>query len=99
MSRLEEIKNEYALMMLYPNWDVFISDMPIYQREEHYDEITLIYAQECSRASLEKASKKAKMYKESCGIPSECGCMGNCDYPISYINKKSITNPDNIVLL
>ena len=50
------------------------------------------YAEECVKASLEKASEKA-----------EYGIWQNDDMYLSesniFINRQSITNPDNMVLL
>lgn len=57
MKRLEEIKNEYAFVNQYPNWNEFISELPVYQREEHYDKVTELYAREVAQASLEKAAE------------------------------------------
>lgn len=98
MSRLEEIFNK--TISEYNENTSDINKFKFSQREKDiFKGMIRRYATECVKASLEKASKTAKIYKESCGISSECGCMGNCDYPISYINKKSITNPDNIILV
>ena len=58
--RLEEIRNEYAFSNQYPNWDEFISDLPIHQREDHYDATAIQYAREVAIASLEKADKAFK---------------------------------------
>lgn len=57
MKRLEDIKNEYAFVNQYPNWDEFISELPVYQREEHYDKVTELYAREVAQASLQKAAE------------------------------------------
>jgi len=69
MSRLEEIKNEYAKEMAYDNWrDLCIK---ISNREGskermltdiimHNDEASKIYAEECVKASLEKVDKSFK---------------------------------------
>ncbi len=84
MKKLEEIKNEYALMMVYPNWDEFISDLPIYNREEHYDEISNLYATECVKASLEKVSEIMYEYNRD-DNPQEASDL--------------VCNPENIILL
>lgn len=42
-----------------------------------------------------RIAEKARIQQESCGDSMTCGCMGRCDYPVSYINKKSIINPEN----
>jgi len=100
MNRLEEIKNEYALFNNYPNWDEFISDTPIFRREEHYDEIGKIYAEECVKASLEKASKNTEMHYHDgyfkTNTPKNYVQIGSDNV---QINKDSIINPENIILL
>lgn len=85
MSRLEEIKNEYAKSKNYVCWDQFISDQPNYKKDQAYNDVYIVYAVECCKASLEKASEKV-----------ECvTCYDNeCE-----IDLKSITTPENIVLL
>lgn len=95
MRRLEEIKNEY-IIELYPNHS-FIKDYDSYLEffaskhpfwfESVNDEISERYAKECSRATLNKSSENALINGSEF---SRCGCE---------INKESITNPDNIVLL
>jgi len=83
-TKLEEIKNEYAQLFRYNNWTDFINDQPNYCVEHHMNKICEIYAKECSQASLEEASKNA------CIEPK--GMM-------TRVDKESITDPDNIILL
>lgn len=94
MSRLEDIKNEYAKEFDYGDWISFINDQPSWGIEGHMNDVCKRYAKECSQASLEKASEKAEIY-----IPD--GAYMDC-----YVNpenieilKSSITNVENITLL
>lgn len=84
MKRLEEIKNEYAFVNQYPNWNEFISELPVYQREEHTDKVTELYAREVAQASLQKAAENAVIEPK--------GMM-------TRVDKESITSPNNITLL
>ncbi len=84
MSRLEEIKNDYAKANQYDNWTDFINDEAHWMVEKHMDNVCEIYAKECSQASLEKASEKA--FIEPKGM-------------MTRVDKESITNVENIVIL
>lgn len=90
MSRLEEIKNEYAKEFDYKDWTSFINDQPNYAVENHMNDICTHYAKECSQASLEKSSDKLCEHF----IDEE-------EIMVNVANKycNSITNPENIVLL
>lgn len=92
MSRLEEILQKHED-----------------QKEFHFheiDKLTIIYpavreyVEECVKASLEKASEKAKMnYHDGhfkTNTPKDYVQIGSDNV---QINKESITNPENIVLL
>lgn len=90
MTRLEELYNK------------MIDEAPFTFPESNKPyllQLANIYATECSKASLEKASTNAKITKTSCGDSMQCGCMGNCEYPISNVNRRSINNDENITLL
>lgn len=87
MSRLEEIKNEYAKEFDYGDWISFINDQPSWGVEGHMNDVCKRYAKECSQASLDKASKAAEVIEPS-----------DIDY-CPYVDKESITNESNIVLL
>lgn len=89
MSRLEEIKQQYAKPYGYNDWIEFINDEPNYKVEHHMDNICKIYAKECSQASLGKASKVAKTFKNS----------NSGSYLDAKIDKQSIIQELNIVLL
>lgn len=93
MSRLEEIKDEYSIGNTGINWTEFevktISNSKTYGEavskiELHLDQISKLYATECIKASLEKASENA------CIEPK--GMM-------TRVDKESITNESNIILL
>jgi hypothetical protein len=55
-------------------------------------EIMIEFAKLKVTEALQCASEKAKILKTSCGDSMMCGCQGNCEAPISYINKHSILN-------
>lgn len=89
MSRLEQIKNEVARLKSFNNYsDVLINGCNT-QINEISNEAAKIYAKECSQASLEKASRIAKTFKN--------GNSGS--YRDASIDKESITQESNIVLL
>lgn len=67
-------------------WDEFISDQPNYKKEQCYNDVYIVYAIECCKASLEKASENATYNYDQ-------------KYDKISINKESITNQDNIVIL
>ena len=88
MKRLNEIKTEYAIEKEYNSWDEFISDLPIHRREDYYDKITELYAREVAQASLEKAAENVALFNE----------FNEFEFK-HWIDKESITNPNNITLL
>ena len=91
--RLEEIKDEYAIE-LYPDHD-YISNYETFKNyfaSRHIDwfdsfnsEVSIRYAREVARASLEKASKKLVEILREKGQ--------------SFTDQQSVTNLDNIVLV
>lgn len=89
MSRLEEIKNEVAQERGFKDWE-HLNGSDLYDSD--IERVAKKYAEECTKASLEKVSEKIKMVdlnSESKTAISECW----------VVDKKSITNPENIVLL
>ncbi|MDV3583424.1 hypothetical protein CMU85_18145 [Elizabethkingia anophelis] len=98
MKRLEEIQNEYAIKCGFENWETLVvqtslrtgsSIGKITQIENYHKEIAQLYAREVAQASLEKAAENAKT-SNSCKV---WNCEGES------IDKDSITNSNNIVLL
>lgn len=85
MSRLEELKDEVAKKIGFRDWDDARHDLD----ESFIFEFAKIYAKECVEASLERASIKAKIFKDS----------NSGSYLDAYIKKESITNKENIILL
>lgn len=65
MSRLDEIKDEYAKEKGYKNWKVFIADQPICKQQEYYNETSKLYAAECCKATLKKAAWSSETSQES----------------------------------
>ncbi|MBP1165077.1 hypothetical protein JOE44_001961 [Chryseobacterium sp. PvR013] len=93
----QEIFDQYAKNQKYDNWRHLLQkavcdeNMSVSELKEH------IFAA-CDLVQEEqqiRIAENAKIQKESCGDSMTCGCMGRCDYPVSYINKKSIINPEN----
>lgn len=71
MSRLEEIKNEYAQKDgRFLSWNNLMNVVGLKVLQQHENEVMQIYAKECSAASLEKASEKA-LYSPISGIVEE----------------------------
>lgn len=67
---------------------------------EMFTEMMLEFARNHVTEALKEASEKAKISRTTCGDSMTCGCMGNCEYPTSFINKKSIIKSyslDNVV--
>ena len=88
MSRLEEIKNEYAQYDgRFLSWNNLMNVVGLKVLQQHENEVMQIYAKECSQASLEKASENAEL----CTIALENG-----EYKI---DKESIINFENINIL
>lgn len=86
MSRLEEIKDEFAEFHGHNDWkDLWYSDSNYNRSNEMIDSVMKKYATECVKASLDKASENA-----------ECDARDYNDY---FVDKESITNESNIVLL
>lgn len=82
MSRLEELKEKYAVQQGFDSWKELWFDTTNFKHaNEKIDELVKLYAKECSQASLEKASES-----------------GYCTYD-AMIDRESITNPENIILL
>ena len=90
MKTLEEIKNEVAIEKAYDSWNeiTFFNNRNVVFIELLMNEVAKRYAKEVAIASLEKASKKAKVKYT---LDEEL----NKHY---LIDKSSITNEENIVL-
>ncbi len=84
MSRLDQIKDEYAFTRQYPTWDNFIANQPIFKQQEYYNETSKLYAAECCQATLDKASEIMYEYNQD-DNPQEASDL--------------VCNPNNIVLL
>jgi len=88
MSRLEEIKEKYAVQQGVDSWkELWFDTTNFKQANERVDELVKMYAKEVVQASLEKASEKAKI------------TTVNAIHKWQGVDKESITNPENIVLL
>jgi len=85
MSRLEEIKNDYAKEFDYNDWTSFINDQPSWGIEGHMNDVCKRYAEECVKASLEKANEELSKALET----------NDYDYSIEEL----ITDESNIVIL
>lgn len=88
MSRLEEIKNEFAREKGFEDFNHLLGNTQEMETvKEYYHEIYIQYASECAKSSLKKASEKTHEQYVRPVI-------------LSYQEIKNlITNPDNIVLL
>lgn len=87
MSRLDEIKDEYAESKGANDWkDLWFSDSNYRSANEMVNEVMKLYAAECCQASLEKASENFR--KKFYAAPFHL-----------TLAKESITNPENIILL
>lgn len=91
MSRLEEIKNEVAKSKNFKSWNEM--DYKGYIWDSDVESVAKQYAKECVKVSLLKASENAKM-KTKDNI-HELSMMDDW----SELDKESITNTDNIVLI
>lgn len=90
MKRLEEIKNEVAKEFGYESFEKFDDKSTFsydHKTPQIIDAIATIYAREVAQASLQKAEENAEITSSSYE-----------DY-LDYVDKKSITNPNNITLL
>lgn len=92
MKRLEEIKNEVAEEFGYESFEQFDDNSTLsydHKTPKLIDEISKRYALEVAQASLEKAAKQAKTFKNSNGG----------SWLDASIKEESITNESNITLL
>lgn len=71
---LEEIKENYT-------WN----SNPLITSEELDDLMRLAF-----NKALEIAAESVKVRTTSCGDINQCGCMGRCEAPYSYVDKASI---------
>lgn len=84
MDKLQQIKDEYAREMRYADWDS-IPDADWWNRI--INDIAKRYARACCEATLKQAAENAE-------------CLPGGMYEASgLIDRKSILNPDNIVIL
>lgn len=89
MSRLEEIKEKYAVQQGFDSWKELWFDTTNFKHaNERIDELVKMYAKECSVASLEKASEQPSFYK-----------LNDFSERVYGIKKELINNSENIVLL
>lgn len=94
----QRIFDEYAKSKGYADWESIIFEFEIHL--SNADELDLHIFAACDLIQEEqqkRIAEKARIQQESCGDSMTCGCMGRCDYPVSYINKKSIINPENLI--
>ncbi|OBS12785.1 hypothetical protein ATE49_15485 [Elizabethkingia miricola] len=100
MKRLEEIKNEVAKELEYANWEVLKNGLSDFKIGICYEEVAKRYAREVAQASLEKAAENAnikyhdghnKLYKAVKHVQIGADNI--------QIDKESITNESNIVML
>lgn len=86
MSRLEDVQEKYAKQKGYSEFFLLYCDSNYKETQKYIKEITSLYATECVKASLEKASENTKEWEgEICNLV--------------FVTPESITNPENIVLL
>ncbi|WP_407489191.1 hypothetical protein [Elizabethkingia anophelis] len=102
MKRLEEIKNEYALELsevykrTFTNWNEMLDTdfergtgvSKVYDIEQLMDEVAKRYAREVAQDSLQKAAENVTLIEQINGE----------DFS-HWVDKESITNPNNITLL
>lgn len=80
-------------MKTIPSAEVFIINKQTESRPptpKEVEEWLIEFAKLHITEALKEASEKAKISKTACGDSMSCGCMGNCEYPTSFINKRSI---------
>lgn len=84
MSRLEYLKEKYAVQQGFDSWKELWFDTTNFKHaNERIDELVKLYAKECSQASLEKASEKTSLIENE----------------TSYVKQSEITIEENIILL
>ncbi|OPC66356.1 hypothetical protein DSC47_10120 [Elizabethkingia miricola] len=88
MKRLEEIKNEIAIKYHYGYWVDLVSQNDVFTIDKYHNEVIHQYAREVAKASLEKAAENVALFNEFSEFEFK-----------HWIDKKSITNPNNITLL
>lgn len=94
MSRLTELKEKYAVQQGFDSWkELWFDTTDFKHANERIDELVKLYAKECSQASLEKASESAKTQER---IDEK---SGSYHWVTIVVDKESITNESNIVLL
>lgn len=86
---IQEIKSNYALELGYLTWGLLLEEVSgTIVLLNHMNEVAKRYATECAKASLEKAADNAVAF-----LDTEDMMYKAC------VEKESIDNPDNIVLL
>lgn len=84
MKTLEQIKNEYAKVEHYDNWDSLLNKQEsLVNIEWHYNNIIKLAQMECLKLASDKAMLNWKF------IPFE--------YYSPFVDKESITNENNII--
>lgn len=85
MSRLQQIKDEYAIQNHAHDWICFIDNQVHWWIDIQMDEVCKIYAKECMENALKLASESATVFE--------------VDWDTNIVDKGSILNESNIVLL
>lgn len=67
----EEIFNQYAIEQRYESWSEFISDQPIYNREEHYLKVTDLIQEELKNKVSVIALDSLELYNSEYEILSK----------------------------
>lgn len=98
----QEIFDQYAEQQGYGDWNDLKSEI-YHETEDAFlfaikiDKHIFAACDLVQEEQQKRIAENAKIQYESCGDSMTCGCMGRCDYPVSYINKKSIINPENLI--
>lgn len=85
---LDQIKNDVAKERGYPDWYCMEQEMYGYEVREAMTIVCIGYADKCVKASLIKASEKARCIK-----------VWGIGEPFFEVDKSSITDKENIVIL
>src|SRR6478752_1660724 len=104
MKKLEQIKNDYAKVQHYDNWDSLLNKQEsLANIEWHYNNIIELAQMECLKLASESATMKVEYPDECYSDSNEYGakfvnahdveCGG--EYGFVEIEKDSITNENN----
>lgn len=92
MSRLEEIRNEYAKSKGFSCWNALYTAGGYEYNNNAIKAISELYAKECAKASIELSKENTSWFINS----DDCGYIPSEDY---HNILEMIENPNNIVLL